>query len=37
MNLSVTFRHMEASEAIKEYARDKLEKIRKQLRGATAT
>ena len=29
MNLSVTFRHMEATDAIKDYAREKLEKIRK--------
>src|SRR5262249_53973724 len=29
MNLSVTFRHMEATDAIKDYARERLEKIRK--------
>jgi putative sigma-54 modulation protein len=29
MNLSVTFRHMEATDAIKDYARDKLEKIKR--------
>jgi putative sigma-54 modulation protein len=29
MNLSVTFRHMEATDAIREYAREKLEKIHK--------
>jgi putative sigma-54 modulation protein len=29
MQLSVTFRHMEASEAIKEYAADKLQRIKK--------
>ncbi len=29
MQLSVTFRHMEASDALKEHARDKLEKIKK--------
>src|SRR5947207_65923 len=29
MNLSVTFRHMEATEAIKEYAREKLDRLRK--------
>src|SRR6185436_17832106 len=29
MNLSVTFRHMEATDPIREYAKDKLEKIRK--------
>ena len=29
MQLSVTFRHMEGSDAIKEHARDKLEKIKK--------
>ncbi|HJZ86410.1 MAG TPA: ribosome-associated translation inhibitor RaiA [Polyangia bacterium] len=29
MNLSVTFRHMEATDAIRDYAREKLEKIRK--------
>lgn len=29
MQVSVTFRHMEATDAIKEYAREKVEKIRK--------
>lgn len=29
MQLSITFRHMEASEAVKEYAREKVERIRK--------
>jgi putative sigma-54 modulation protein len=29
MQLSVTFRHMEATEAIKEYAREKVERIKK--------
>lgn len=29
MKLSVTFRHMEATEAIKEYAREKVERIKK--------
>ena len=29
MNLSVTFRHMEATDAIKDYAKDKLEKIKR--------
>jgi putative sigma-54 modulation protein len=29
MNLSVTFRHMEATDALKDYARERLEKIRK--------
>src|SRR6185295_10209314 len=29
MQLSVTFRHMDATEAIKDYARDKVERIRK--------
>jgi putative sigma-54 modulation protein len=29
MNLSVTFRHMEATDALKEYARERLERIRK--------
>lgn len=29
MQLSVTFRHMDATEAIKEYAREKVERIRK--------
>jgi putative sigma-54 modulation protein len=29
MQLSVTFRHMEASDALKEHARDRLEKIKK--------
>jgi putative sigma-54 modulation protein len=32
MNISITFRHMEASEAIKSYARDKLAKLQKFLR-----
>ena len=32
MNISITFRHMEPSEAIKRYARDKLAKIQKFLR-----
>lgn len=32
MNLSVTFRHMEATEALKEYVRDKLDKIHKYFR-----
>jgi putative sigma-54 modulation protein len=32
MNISITFRHMEASEAIKGYARDKLAKLQKFLR-----
>ena len=29
MNLSVTFRHMEATDAIKDYAREKLDKIKR--------
>src|SRR5258706_1850579 len=29
MQLSVTFRHMDATEALKDYARDKVERIRK--------
>src|SRR5215813_10619035 len=29
MQLSVTFRHMDATEALKEYARDKVDRIRK--------
>src|SRR4051812_22486715 len=29
MQLSVTFRHMEASEAVRQYAREKVEKIKK--------
>src|SRR5215467_10645813 len=29
MNLSVTFRHMEATDAIRDYAKDKLEKIKR--------
>lgn len=29
MQLSITFRHMDASEAVKEYAREKVDKIRK--------
>ena len=32
MNISVTFRHMEASEAIKKYASDKVAKLQKFLR-----
>jgi putative sigma-54 modulation protein len=32
MNISITFRHMEASEAIKSYARDKVAKLQKFLR-----
>ena len=32
MNISITFRHMEASEAIKGYARDKVAKLQKFLR-----
>jgi putative sigma-54 modulation protein len=32
MNISITFRHMDASEAIKSYARDKLAKLQKFLR-----
>ena len=40
MQLSTTFRHMEASQAVREYAEDKLDKIRKyfsrQLLGAHA-
>src|SRR5438132_2824004 len=32
MNLSVTFRHMEATDALKDYVREKLEKIRKYFR-----
>jgi len=40
MQLSTTFRHMEASQAVREYAEDKLEKVRKyfnrQLLGAHA-
>jgi putative sigma-54 modulation protein len=32
MQLSVTFRHMEATEALKEYARQKLERIGKYIR-----
>ena len=32
MNISITFRHMDASEAIKEYARDKVSKLQKFLR-----
>lgn len=32
MNISITFRHMEASEAIKTYATDKLAKLQKFLR-----
>jgi putative sigma-54 modulation protein len=32
MNISITFRHMEASEAIKSYARDKMAKLQKFLR-----
>ena len=29
MQLSITFRHIESSEAVKEYAKEKLERIRK--------
>src|SRR3954465_8259224 len=29
MQLSVTFRHMDATEALKEYAREKIERVRK--------
>lgn len=32
MNVTITFRHMEPSEAIKEYARSKLSKLQKHLR-----
>ena len=32
MNISITFRHMDASEAIKSYARDKVSKLQKFLR-----
>lgn len=32
MNISITFRHMDASEAIKSYARDKIAKLQKFLR-----
>ncbi len=32
MNISITFRHMDASEAIKSYARDKVAKLQKFLR-----
>lgn len=32
MNISITFRHMDASEAIKTYARDKVAKLQKFLR-----
>jgi putative sigma-54 modulation protein len=32
MNISITFRHMDASEAIKDYARDKVSKLQKFLR-----
>jgi putative sigma-54 modulation protein len=32
MNISITFRHMEASEAIKSYAADKMSKLQKFLR-----
>ena len=32
MQFSVTFRHMEATDALKEYARQKLERIRKYIR-----
>jgi putative sigma-54 modulation protein len=32
MNISITFRHMDPSEAIKEYARDKVSKLQKFLR-----
>lgn len=32
MNISITFRHMDASEAIKAYARDKVAKLQKFLR-----
>jgi len=37
MQLSVTFRHMEASEAIKQYAADKLQRIRKYFRDPIRT
>jgi len=29
MQLAITFRHMDASDAVKDYAREKLDKIRK--------
>lgn len=32
MNISITFRHMDASEAIKDYAREKVSKLQKFLR-----
>ncbi|NLE88410.1 MAG: ribosome-associated translation inhibitor RaiA [Myxococcales bacterium] len=32
MNVTITFRHMEPSEAIKEYARNKVSKLQKHLR-----
>lgn len=32
MNVTITFRHMEPSEAIKEYARSKVAKLQKHLR-----
>ncbi len=32
MNISITFRHMETSDAIKSYARDKVAKLQKHLR-----
>jgi putative sigma-54 modulation protein len=32
MNVTITFRHMEPSEAIKEYARSKVSKLQKHLR-----
>lgn len=32
MNVAITFRHMEPSEAIKEYARSKLSRLQKHLR-----
>lgn len=32
MNISITFRHMEASNAVKDYARDKVSKLQRFLR-----
>src|SRR5512134_2760918 len=33
MNLSVTFRHMEATDALKEYVRERLEKLKRYFGG----
>lgn len=37
MNFSVTFRHMEATDAIKEYAREKVDRLRKYFRDPIST